>query len=345
MVAESISAQLEAPGLDSATGKAIHFSHRLERESETVIRLAQIDQFVAIVDTGSIRAAARQLGVSQPNLTRNLQQLEHDLGVQLLQRTSHGVSLTRAGSSFLSHARVAREEMRKAADEARRVVATERGLLSIGVSPVGAALLLPDFVNTLRRAHPECRIRIMEMAPTGVLPLVRDEVLDLGIAQRTTLGLDAGLKFRPLFELQMRVASRPGHPLSGPRDLRDLQGAVWLAMTAPGSSEDIVNLTHAKLGIPAPVPAVHCGSYSVSLDLVSTSDLVTVLPPVVLRECIRTGKLQEIPLREPLLPLVVGSYTRLDSPPTPLARAAAQVIQSIARRLAADGSLRSTAPL
>ncbi len=222
--AELISAQVKGPGLDSATGKAIHFSHRLERESETVIRLAQIDQFVAIVDTGSIRAAARQLGVSQPNLTRNLQQLEQDLGVQLLQRTSHGVSLTRAGSSFLSHARVAREEMRKAADEARRVVATERGLLSIGVSPVGAALLLPDLVNSLRRAHPECRIRIMEMAPTGVLPLVRDEVLDLGIAQRTTLGLDAGLKFRPLFELQMRVASRPGHPLSGTRDLRELAG-------------------------------------------------------------------------------------------------------------------------
>ena len=235
--------------------------------------------------------------------------------------------------------------MRKAADEARRVVATERGLLSIGVSPVGAALLLPDLVNSLRRAHPECRIRIMEMAPTGVLPLVRDEVLDLGIAQRTTIGLDAGLKFRPLFELQMRLAARPGHPLSGTRDLRELAGASWLAMTVPGSSEDIVNLTHAKLGIPAPVPAVHCGSYSVSLDLVASSDLVTVLPPVVLRDCIRTGKLQEIPLREPLLPLVVGSYTRLDSPPTPLARAAAQVIQSIARRLAADGFLRSTAPL
>jgi hypothetical protein len=70
-----------------------------------------------------------------------------------------------------------------------------------------------------------------------------------------------------------------------------------------------------------------------------------VLPPVVLRDCIATGKLQEIPLREPLLPLVVGSCTRANSPPTPLARAATQVIQSIARRLAADGFLRSTAPL
>lgn len=309
------------------------------------MRLAQIDHFVAIVDTGSIRAAARQLGVSQPNLTRSLQQLEQDLGVQLLQRTSRGVVLTRAGSSFLSHARVAREEMRKAADEARRMVATERGLLSIGVSPVGAALLLPELVNTIRRAHPECRIRILEMSPTGVLPLVRDEVLDLGIAQRTALGLDAGLNFRPLFELQMRVAARPGHPLSGIRDLRELADASWLAMTVPGSSEDIVNLTYAKLGIPAPVPAVHCGSYSVSLELIASSDLVTVLPPVVLRDCILSGKLQEIPLSEPLLPLVVGSYTRANSPPTPLMRAAVQEIQSIARRRMADGFLRSTAPL
>jgi DNA-binding transcriptional LysR family regulator len=158
---------------------------------------------------------------------------------QLLQRTLRGVSLTHAGSSFLAHARVAGAEMRKAADEARRMVATERGLLSVGVSPVGGSLLLPELVNTLRRSHFDCRIRIMEMAPSAVLPLVRDALIDIGVAQRTRAGLDAGLRFRPLFELQMRIGVRPGHPLSGTRDLRGLAGASWLAMTVPGSSEEL----------------------------------------------------------------------------------------------------------
>lgn len=309
------------------------------------MRFAQIEQFIAIVEAGSIRGAAAQLGMSQPALTRSLQQLEQDLGVQLLQRTMRGIVLTPAGASFLARARVANTEMRHAAEEARRTVATAGGLLSMAVSPVAATLLLPELVNTLRSHHPASRIRIMEMAPSAVLPLVRDAVVDIGVTQRTRAGLDAGLRFRPLFEVQMRVAARPDHPLRHARDLRDLAQASWLAMTVPGSAEDIVSLSFAKLGTPAPVPEVHCGSYSVSLELVASSDLVTVLPPVLLSACIKSGKLGAIALDKPLLPLLVGSYTRADTPPTPLSRSAMQAIASIARRLASTGLLRGNRPL
>ena len=85
-------------------------------------------------------------------------------------------------------------------------------LLTLAVSPVGASLLLPELFGALRARHPGTRVRVMEMAPSAVLPLVRDAVADIGISQRTRAGLDAGLRFKPLFEVQMRVAARPGHP-------------------------------------------------------------------------------------------------------------------------------------
>jgi LysR family transcriptional regulator, regulator of abg operon len=84
------------------------------------MRLQSIEQFIAVVDAGSIRGAARLLNMSQPALTRALQQLEEELGVQLMHRSGKGVTPSVAGSAFLSRARVAEAELRKAAEEAKK---------------------------------------------------------------------------------------------------------------------------------------------------------------------------------------------------------------------------------
>lgn len=309
------------------------------------MKFQRIEQFIAVIDAGSIRGGARRLGLSQPALSRSLAQLEQELGVQLFQRSMHGVSVTNAGSAFLAHARVAEAELRKAGEEARRTIDDQSGLVSIGVSPVAASLLLPELAITLQRLRPSTRIRILEMSPSALLPLVRDDAIDLAVTQRTQANLDGGLRYRPLFEIQMRVAVRPGHPLAGRRELADLTDASWLSMTAPGISDDIVNRSFLAAGLPAPIPAVHCSSYFVALDLLAASDMMTVLPPSLLRACIAAGKLVEIPLAQPLIPLHVGLYTRADIPPSPAAKVTAQTIVSIARQKTASEKLRGTDPL
>jgi len=308
------------------------------------LKLQRIEHFIEVVEAGSIRGAARRLSMSQPALTRSLQQLEEDLGVRLMQRGVRGTSLTQAGSTFLARARVAHAELRKAAEEAKRTIDDTSGLMTFGVSPVGASLLLPELVTTLQRQQPRTRIRILEMPPSAVLPMVRDGVLELAVTQRTRANLDAGLRYRPLFHIQLRIAARPGHPLAGTRELHELAGSSWLAPTAPGISDDIITQSFLAIGLPAPVPAVHCGSYFVALDLTAATDMLIPVPPPLLRSCIAAGKLIEIPLSKPLVPLRVGLYTRADSPPTPATKAATQIIVAIARRLALSGELRSTAP-
>jgi LysR family transcriptional regulator, regulator of abg operon len=311
------------------------------------MRLQRIEQFIAVVDAGSIRGAARQLGMSQPALSRSLQQLEEELGVQLMHRSGRGVVLTDAGSTFLSRARVAEAELRKATEEARRMIDDGSGLLSLGLSPVGASLLLPELVITLQQQRPKTRVRILEMTPSALLPLVRDEVMDLAVTQRTRIHLDAGLDYRPLAEINMRVAVRPGHPLTrlSSVSMHDLAGASWLYMTAHDSSDDIVSRSFLAEGLPIPLPAVHCGSYFVALDLLAATDMVGVLPPGLLRACIETGQLAEVILSKPMLPIHLGMYTRAGSPLTPSAKSAADTIIAIAHRIALTGELRSTAPL
>ena len=315
------------------------------------MRLQSIEQFIAVVDAGSIRGAARQLNMSQPALTRALQQLEEELGVQLMDRSGRGVTPTAAGTAFLSRARVAEAELRKAFEEARKAVDDGTRLLALGVSPVGASLLLPELVITLQCQHPKTRIRILETTPSALLSLVRDEVMDLAVTQRTRIHLDAGLNYRPLAEIQMRIAVRPGHPLlrklskKGACSLADIVGVSWLYMTAHDSSDDIVSRSFMASGLSVPLPAVHCGSYFVALDLLAATDMVGVLPPTLLRSCMQSGQLVELVLDQPLIPIQLGLYTRSGSPPTASATSAADAIMAISKRLALTGELRSTASL
>ncbi|OGA32698.1 MAG: hypothetical protein A3G80_04720 [Betaproteobacteria bacterium RIFCSPLOWO2_12_FULL_62_13b] len=318
----------------------MHIAHH----REAGMKLQRIEHFIEIVEAGSIRGAARRLGVSQPALTRSLQQLEEDLGVLLMQRGVRGASLTPAGSTFLARARVAHSELDKAVEEARRAVDNASGLMTFGVSPVGATLLLPELAITLQRQQPRTRVCILELSPSALLPQVRDGAVELAVTQRTRANLDAGLQFRPLFDIQLRIAARPGHPLAGPRELHELAESSWVAPTVPGNPDDIITQSFLAIGLPAPVPAVHCGSYFIAIDLIAATDMLISVPPPLLRSCVAAGKLVEIPLAKPLVPLRVGLYTRADSPPMPATKAATQIIVAIARRFALSGELRSTAP-
>ncbi|MDB5807224.1 MAG: transcriptional regulator, LysR family [Betaproteobacteria bacterium] len=310
------------------------------------MRLQRIDQFIAVAEAGSIRGAARQLGMSQPALTRSLQQLEEELGVQLVQRGVRGILVTPAGSAFLARARVAHSEIGKAFEEARRSNENASGLVTCGLSPVAASLLLPEMAIKLQAQYPGTRLRILEMPPSAILPQVRDGAVELAVTQRTRAGLDAGLRYRPLFDIQLRVAARPGHPLAGTRALAELAGAQWVAQTAPGIPDDITTQSFLAAGLAAPLPAVHWGSFMPAVfELVASTDMLITLTPPLLRASVAAGKLIEIPLTRPMVPLRVGLYTRADSPPTANARAATQIIGGIARRYAASGELRDIAPL
>jgi LysR family transcriptional regulator, regulator of abg operon len=262
-------------------------------------------------------------------------------------RGGRGTQLTVAGVAFLARARVAQAELKKAEIEARRSVEDTSRVLSIGLSPVGASLLLPDLVLNLQRERQHTRVRILETTPSALLPLVRDEVMDLAVTQRSRVKLDAGLKYRPLAEINMRIAVRPTHPLLAKNrvSLHDLSKQPWLYMTAHDSTDDIVSRSFLAEGLPIPLPVLHCGSYFVALDLLAQTDMVGVLPPDLLRQCIRSGMLAELVLDKPLITIQLGLYTRSDSQPTAAAKFATQSIIAISKRVTQAGRLLKTTAL
>ena len=295
------------------------------------MRLKQIETFIAIVETGSIRAAARKLHVSQPAVTKSIRGLEDELHAQLLRRTPHGVVPTAAGRAFFTRVRVAHTEIRKAGEEVTRLGGESSGSISLGSGPLGMLLIVPDAVAQFRRECPLVRIRILEAFSRTFLPMLRDGTLDLAIGTRTSATLDPALRFRPLFRNNFVVAARNGHPLRGARSLAELAAADWIVPMAEGGR---LEQAFSLAGLPFPRRVIDCGSYGAIISLLAKTDLVALTSQRVLAGSFASGLLQPIPVTERIPSYTVGLYTRMDPPLTSAAATMAKTITSLARSLA-----------
>src|SRR5688572_19616209 len=165
------------------------------------MRLNQIRDLIAVSEAGSLRAAARRIGVSQPAMSKSLAELEREFQAQLLTRTSRGVALTAAGRAFVARARVVQGELRKVEEDLAALRGGTEGTVAFGVGPALGLPLIPGAMARFRAERPKARVRIREGMRNALLPLVRDETLDFGVSELAE-ATEPGIHFRPLFRLE-----------------------------------------------------------------------------------------------------------------------------------------------
>jgi LysR family transcriptional regulator of abg operon len=296
------------------------------------VRLNRIRDFVAVIESGSIRAAARKLGVSQPAMTKSVRKLEEELHVQLMQRTTRGVVPTRAGKAYLARARVIQAEVRKADEELAEIAGSPGGRVAFGVSLAMTILVLPEALAAFRLQHPASHIRVVEGPPHALVPLVREETLDFVVGPQLRGTLDTGIRFRPLFRTRLVVAGRRGHPLRDARSLRELADGSWLVFV-PTESGGLIQQAFAAANVPLRGPTVHCESFGGLLGLLAKTDTLTMVPQPVLSDPVAGERLQGIVVKEALPTFTIGLYSRADTPFTRAAGAMARAVTAAARRL------------
>src|ERR1700704_3609551 len=126
----------------------------------------QLEAFLAVAERRTVTEAARQLGISQPTLSRQLQSLEQDLGVQLVVRTPRGVVLTEPGGRFLRWAREALDALGQGGSELHELAQTPRGPVTIGSLPTVGAYSLPALIEAFLKQQPKVQMRLAEdLAP------------------------------------------------------------------------------------------------------------------------------------------------------------------------------------
>ena len=298
------------------------------------MRLTQIRDFVAVVEHGSINGAARALAVSQPGITKSIKGLEKDLQVKLVQRTTRGALPTEYGRAFYLRARVAQSELNRGRQEIEQLAGERDGSIAFGTGPIAAATIVPEAVNAFRRQFPRVDVRVVEGFPQGLIPRVRDETLDFLIGPRyPNLRVEAGVSFRPLFQHQLAVACREGHPLASARSIARLTELPWLCF----EPRELLAESFAGFGLPLPRPIIQCESHSAFLKLLSGGDMIGLVPRRILAEEGVRGSLREIRVAEVLRGHTVGMFTRADTPLPRLAQAMAKALNGAGRRLAFSG--------
>src|SRR5262245_39733098 len=294
--------------------------------------LTQLRNLLAVVDSGSIRGAARNLSVSQPALTRSLRQLETELRVKLLERTARGVAPTIAGRAFIARSRVIHNELGRAKEELAQLAGEDRGSVAFGVGPHGAMHVVPPALAQFRRAHANTEVRIAEGPSDVLLPRLRQGSLDFAIGGRPQGHLDPGIKASPLHLFQLLVGARKGHPLRNTRSLRELVDASWVIYTPAGWSGAIVPDVFEKNGLPSPKSVVRSESYVAMLTIIARTDTLGALGSRVFEQQIAQEFIQPLKLKERLPEITHYLFTRADSPLTPVAGAMVAAITAVARQ-------------
>lgn len=295
------------------------------------MRFSQIRDFLAVIESGGLRAAARALGVSQPGITKSVRTLEAELGVPLMLRTTRGAVPTRFGRAFLARAQVMQAELRKAEEDFAQLAGDRAGSVAFGFGPIVAALIVPEAVARFRQQFPRAQLRLVEGLAHVTVPLVRDETLDFAVAPRLSgIQLDAAISFRPLFRHPRVVAARKGHPLGNARSLAQLAGATWLVF----EPRSLFERMFSQVGLPPPRPAIQCESSNAALLLLANTDVVAVLPRGFFALPTAGGVLQEIAIADPIPSFTFGIFKRADAPLTPVAGGLAKAVTAVARRLA-----------
>jgi DNA-binding transcriptional LysR family regulator len=236
--------------------------------------LHHLRDLLAVVETGSLRAAARKLGLTQPSLTKSLRQLEEQTALSLLVRSSHGVTLTNAGQRVVARARAIESEMRRTAEDLELLRGGALHSVSIGVSMATPLEFVARAVASLHQREPNLHVQIFEGVQAKLIAEVRQGVVDFAIipvAQRDAL---IDLRTRPLFHTRVVVVGRSGHPRAPAQSLAELASCHWITPRRGGVLDGMVERLAISRHLPAFSRPIQCDSSSLYWDLIASTDLV-----------------------------------------------------------------------
>lgn len=245
------------------------------------MELRHLRYFVVVADELNVRRAAQRLHLSQPPLSRQIHDLEEEIGTPLFERRRQGLALTPAGETFLKEARQILSHAQGAARLALAASRGEAGQLSIAMLPPIGGLFLPPAIRAFRKRFPMVDVTILDMAPQQQVAALMDWQIDLGFVPLPLVNLPPDLQFEPVREVQLMVVLPPGHRLARQRQLtlRKLSQEPFVLLRRSSAAllhDWVLNLCR-EAGFEA-VVAKQADSPLSTLELVSAGFGVSLLP-------------------------------------------------------------------
>ncbi len=274
------------------------------------MELRHLRYFVAVAEEENVSRAARQLHVSQPGLSRQIRDLEDEIGFQLFERSAKSVRLTAAGKVFLTEAREVLLQAEAAVKKARAVAHGSSGEIHVGYAPSLTVQMLPPLLRAFQGEFPHVRVTLHDLSSEEMLAQLGTKTLQVALTVRPPAKMLRGFFFLEIARYAMVVAVAPNHPLAKLK-------AITLEQVAP---EPLIGLNRkdypeyhaetrklfADVGLKPNFAEEHEGGTGI-IAAVEAGRGIALVPSSL--ACIVGSRVKLIPLKPALPPIRVGAVT------------------------------------
>lgn len=278
------------------------------------MELRHLRYFVAVAEEQNVTRAATRLHISQPPLSRQIRDLEDELGVALFEHRAKSVRLTDAGRIFLSEAQAVLRRADEAVQSARAVAAGKRGELHVGYAPSLTVDILPRALRFFQESNSGVRVQLYDLSTEEMLTGLREERLHLALLIQTSAKSLTGLRFEELRRQPVCVAMHPSHPLArarkvGIKQLLDERLVAYTRADYPEHHAWLVELFAPFKRAPQ-IAEEHDSSTSLIASVEAGRGVALVLQGF---DCLAGPRLKVRPLIPPPPSLVVGVAFRKET--------------------------------
>ena len=269
--------------------------------------LQQLQAFIAVAERGSFRAAAEQIALSPPALSRRIERLESVLGARLFNRTTREVELTSLGRVFLERARAALDDLEAAMLGVADLAASRTGLVTLACVPSAALYFLPAVISSFSARYPGIRLRVIDEAVNTVNSSVVSGESDFGIS---FVGARLPeIDFEPIHTDPFVLAMRREHKLAGRKwvSWSELENERLITVARSSGNRQLLDDALAKAGR-HPLSTLEVSHIATLLGMVEAGLGLAAVPRMAVSP--QHAALTGVPLRNPTVSRSLGLITR-----------------------------------
>ena len=291
--------------------------------------LKQMQYFLCLAQEGNVTRAARQLNLVQPALSMQIAKLEKSLGRPLFYRTSRGMSLTPAGEALALRIAPVLSDIERVRGEIAELGGQVSGRVSIGMITSAAQSTLPVSSATIAARYPEIHLLVCEGYSETMLEWVTAGQLDIAIVNTPAPRLPPTA--RHILDEEMLLAHGAGNKVALPKlvSFDRLEGLDLVIPSRRHGLRRILDDAAAEAGFSLK-PRLEIDTLSAICEVIATTDLVTVLPGIVLQSTLSAGRIKARRLRHPS---IVRSVAWVTNPRRSVSAAMSAVMEIIAADL------------
>ncbi|KWC18431.1 LysR substrate-binding domain-containing protein [Burkholderia ubonensis] len=297
------------------------------------MKLHQLQALVASAEAGSIRGAARALGLSQAAVTRALRELEASERLPLLVRAPEGIGFTEYGKALLTHAKLVLKQLEHAQNDLARMRGRVEGRLSVGVTPWLTLTFLAETVRLFRERMPDVRLELYEGLMAVAQPLLRDGSMDFALGQVQPGVAAQEFACEPVLTYETSVMVRAGHPRERARSIHDLLDQDWVLNFAPDGQAALVDYLFTRHGAQLDERRiVRAQSVAMLQTMLEQADMCTWCPTILSVVPSFGERMSALSLKERFEPRELGIVTRRSSTLSDAARCFIDCLLQVIRR-------------